>query len=268
VEILVKRQGAEDVVVLAAARPLVDSAGRMQGATAVLHDITERRRGEALLQAALAEKEAALATNQTLLREVHHRVKNNLQVLCDMLYLQMEGLADEEKKAILRDTYGRIYAIARLHEQLYQSIASGQVQLPAYLGRLIEGFESLYAGAQIGLDVPDRRVALDVDRAIHVGLIVNELVTNALKHGFPSGEPGRVEVLLRRVGDQLELQVRDNGVGIPADFDLAQARSLGLRIVHILARRLDASVAIEREAGTRFSVTFPLHQDDEQEFRI
>jgi PAS domain S-box-containing protein len=226
--------------------------------TLVIRDITDRRRAEERLRAALAEKEAALANNETLLYEVHHRVKNNLQMLCDMLYLQMEALTDE-KAEVLRDTYGRIYAIARLHETLYQSMQSGRIDLGRYLRRLVDGFESLYSTVPVEIDACTDGVGIDLDRAIHVGLIVNELVTNALKHAFAATR-GEVRVGLRAIGEELELQVRDTGRGIPPGLDLEHATTLGLRIVRILARRLDARVSVRSAAGsgTTFTVTFPV----------
>jgi PAS domain S-box-containing protein len=231
--------------------PQYDASGRFTGYIGSCVDITDRREAEAGLRQAVADKE-------TLLREVHHRVKNNLQMICDMLYLQMEGFRDAEKTGVLRDTYGRIYAIARLHEQLFQSMQSGQVQLPAYLEHLVGGFGSLYPGVPITLDAPARDCTLDMDRAIHVGLIVNELVTNALKHAFPNGRGhGRVTVRLRPLGDRLELQVRDNGIGLSGEADPLQGGSLGLRIVHILARRLEAAVTTETRHGACFTITFP-----------
>jgi two-component sensor histidine kinase len=212
------------------------------------------------LRAALAEKESALANNETLLREVHHRVKNNLQMLCDMLYLQMETMEDPEKGLVLRDAYGRIYAIARLHEQLYHSLQSGRVQLAEYLGRLLDGYESLYPSVPVTLETDAADLSIDLDRAIHVGLIVNELVTNALKHAFRDTR-GEVRVALRGGVDDIQIEVRDNGKGMTGGPDLEQAKTLGLRIVHILARRLAAAVKLESRRGTTFTIAFPLLAD-------
>jgi two-component sensor histidine kinase/PAS domain-containing protein len=217
-------------------------------------DLIEHTRAEDALR-------AALARNENLIREVHHRVKNNLQMLCDLLYLQAEGTSSPEAETALRDAHGRIYAIARLHEQLYQALEGGQVQLSAYLGRLVAGFEDVYPDATISLDAPEAELAFDVDRAIHVGLIVNELLTNAVKHATPHRADARIDVRVHRLGDQLELQVRDNGPGLPSDFNLEQAKGFGLRIVHILARRLNASVKVESANGTIFTLTLPLHAD-------
>jgi PAS domain S-box-containing protein len=226
---------------------------------AAIVDLTEAKRTERQLRAALAHEQEAVATNMALLREVHHRVKNNLQMLCDLLYLQMEGMTDEERAGVLRDTYGRIYAIARLHEQLYQSLERGHVRLAEYVGKLVLGVGELYPHATLQFSTPEEPIYLDVDRAIHVGLIVNELVTNALKHAFPYRRDGRVEVRLRPQGERLELEVRDNGVGLPSDLDLGAAKSLGLRIVQILVRRLEATVTAANAAGASFTISLPLH---------
>jgi PAS domain S-box-containing protein len=239
--------------------PFRDVAGRRYVA-GIGVDITERKLAEEQLQ-------AALVTNQTLLREVHHRTKNNLQMLCDLLYLQAARLKSAEAKTVLDEAYGRIFAIARLHEQLYQSIESGEIRLAEYLNRLIVGCSSVYPNVRMTLDAPDTALALDVDRAIHVGLIVNELLLNAVKHAFPNGENGDVRIDVRRVADQVEVQVRDNGPGLPRDFDLARVTSLGLRIVHILAQRLHASVSIENVNGAAFLLRFPPKAEPEAEVK-
>lgn len=217
-------------------------------------EIEQRERAETRLTAALADKDA-------LLREIHHRVKNNLQVLCDLLYLQAEGTASPEAETVLRDARGRIFVMARLHEHLHQAMHGGRVALLEYLSRLAEGFKSLYPAIPVRVEANVSDITVDLDRAVHVGLIVNELVTNALKHGFPRRQGGEVVVGLHLAGEQIELQVRDNGSGLPADLDLEQGQTLGLRIVHILARRLNAAVMVESTPGTTFAITFPLHAD-------
>jgi len=244
------------------AAPLRSRTGAIIGAVAVTTDISERKRVENELRQALAQEQAALAENQTLLREVHHRVKNNLQMLCDLMYLQMDAMEHPEQHPDLQDAYGRVYAIARLHEQLYRAMQSGRVSLPEYLAGLIEGFELLAGRVRIRLHVlMDPHVSLDVDRAIHTGLIVNELVTNAFKHAFPGGAPGEIVVSLRGKEDRLQLEVRDSGVGLPPGLTLAPAKTLGFRIVQILARRLQASLEVESNGGTAFSLSFPLQAD-------
>jgi PAS domain S-box-containing protein len=240
---------------LSSAAPLRTDGGKSMGAVVITADITETQRVEERLRQALVDKEM-------LVREVHHRTKNNLQMLCDLLYLQSESLAGEEAKHAVEDSYSRIFAIARVHEQLYQSLESGRVRLGEYLRKLFDGFESLYPNVPICFDACEEPVHLDVDRAIHVGLIVNELVANAVKHAFPGGGANElVAVRLRVLEDQIELQVCDTGKGLPRDFDVKQAKTLGLRIVHVLTRRLEATLKVQGDAGARFTITFPLHAD-------
>jgi PAS domain S-box-containing protein len=222
--------------------------------TVILRDIGERKRAEDALRQALADKE-------TLLREVHHRTKNNLQMLCDVLYLESESLPDGQGKSALHDAYTRIFAIARLHEQLYLSMGGGQVRLTEYLRRLVAGFQALYPDVPVRLEASVGALLLDLDRAVHTGLIVNELVSNTMKHAFPDGRRGEVQVRLAQVGDDLELQVRDNGTGLPTGMELKAARSLGLRIVHILAQRLRARVTVASDGGAVFTIAFPLQAE-------
>lgn len=237
-----------------------DAAGRVVGGCEVARDITERARREEAFRVALREKEAALVTYQTLLRESNHRLKNNLQMVCDLLYLQASTLGAAQAQAVLDEAYGRIFAIARLHEQFCQSLETGEIDLAEYLGRLVSGFRAVYPRVRLSFEAPASPLAVEVERAMHVGLIVNELVTNAVKHAFPDGQ-GQVAVRLKSAGVRLELQVHDDGTGLPASTDLARAKSLGLRLVGILAGRLEATVIAENRAGACFTVTFPLRAE-------
>jgi two-component sensor histidine kinase len=219
---------------------------------------------EARVAERTAELQAALADKDMLLQEVHHRTKNNLQMLCDLLYLQMEGLEDDNPKHMLQDTYARIYAIAKLHEQLYQSLDGGRVSVGKYLERLVEGAQALYEGLPMRVEVSGGEPELDTDRAIHLGLMVNELLTNAAKHAFPAGAPGEAGIRVRAVEGRLELEVWDTGRGLPPAIDLETASSLGLRIVRILSRRLRAVVTLESgRGGTRVTIVLPLSAEAE-----
>ncbi|HTU00733.1 MAG TPA: histidine kinase dimerization/phosphoacceptor domain -containing protein, partial [Candidatus Sulfotelmatobacter sp.] len=235
----------------------------------VLSDITERKRAEKQLQATLAEKEAALASNETLLREVHHRTKNNLQMICSLLELQAEAIASPEGKDALELSTGRIYAIARLYEQLYRTMSSGQVVLCDYLAGLAEMLKTSHGTGAITFHLPTRQgIWLDVDRAIQCGLILNELYTNALKHAFPAGTAGEIGVDVQPVGDRIQLRVWDNGRGLPVGMDIERSTSLGLRLVRILAQRLRADIKIEHSKGTAFTLTFPLQADPPLEPKV
>jgi PAS domain S-box-containing protein len=226
--------------------------------TVILRDITERKRGESQLHQALTRLHQAVADRETLLREVHHRTKNNLQMLCDMLYLEAELLPDDAGRDALEKSSSRVYAFARLHEQLHRSLQGGQVHFGDYLAGIVDGFRQAHGEVDIRLDLPADRLDLDLDRTLHVGLILNELVANAVKHAFPEGRRGEIVVGLRPGTERLELEIRDNGKRLPADLDVAHAKTLGLRIVQILAARLHATVEVENKSGAAFRLTIPL----------
>jgi PAS domain S-box-containing protein len=217
----------------------------------VVRDITERKGIENRLREAVADKEV-------LLGEVHHRTKNNLQMLCSLIEMQADAIQSPEGKDALDATGARIYAIARLHEHLYRSMSSGEVLLTEYLQGLADSFRE-GCGTQIDLRVlePGATVTLNVDRAITCGLIVNELVTNAVKHAFPDGRTGEIRIAAQAAGGQIALRVWDNGQGLPPALRIEHASSLGLRLVNILARRLGAEIKIESYEGAAFTLTFP-----------
>jgi PAS domain S-box-containing protein len=255
-----RRTPTGSLFVLNSAAPLRNEQGAIIGAVAITTDISERKRMEDRLRDALAHEQRALADNVTLLREVHHRTKNNLQMLCDLLYLKAETLPAGEPRALLEDSYGRIYAFARLHEQLYETMQGGEVRLGEYLARLVASVQQFAAGATIRVEAVPGDHALDLDRAISAGLIVNELVTNALKHAFPKGQPGAIGVRLQVQGGDYVLDVWDTGPGLPPGFDAEKAPSLGLRLVRLLAHRLQATVTLKTEPGAAFTIRFPVQR--------
>ena len=215
----------------------------------------EARRQEAdtALRASLNEKEA-------LLKEVHHRVKNNLQVIMSLLRLEGGRTAAEATKLVLRDMQGRIRSMALLHEALYRSGNYARVDLAEYLRDLVTQLFRAQsvdpAGVRLVLDLS--RVRLDIDRAIPCGLIVNELVTNSLKHAFASGRQGEVSVSLERDSSgRARLSVSDTGPGLPEDFDARRSKSLGMQLVGDLSRQLGGQLEIRPGPGASFSVIFP-----------
>ena len=223
----------------------------------ICRDITARKQADELIRAALLEKEA-------LLKEVHHRVKNNLQVITSLLRLEAGRSNHAETKSVLKEMQGRIRSMALLHETLYRSGNFAQVDLAAYLKQLsTQLFRSLVAqpGAiQFRLNVES--VHLTTDQTIPCGLIVNELVTNCLKHGFPDGRTGEVRIELQPVsgGTQLRLRVSDTGVGLPADFESKRGKSLGLQLVSDLARQIGGQLEVGPGPSAVFEVTFtPKH---------
>jgi two-component system, sensor histidine kinase and response regulator len=217
-------------------------------------EITELERAQEALRSSLEEKES-------LLREVHHRVKNNLQVISSLLNLQLRNVKNEEVRAFLRDTQNRIHSMAMLHEILYRSGNIADVQFPLYLKRLCDHLARSQGAAarQIRLRQEIADVPLNPDQAITAGLIVNELVTNAIKHAFPSDQGGEVIVALRPDDeDRLLLRVADNGIGLPPGAPTEAAGSLGLLLVRSLCRQLSGELSIKNgQPGAVFEIVFP-----------
>lgn len=219
----------------------------------VAHDITERKLLREQMCSALEEKEI-------LLREIHHRVKNNFQLITTLFDLQSEYIADKEVLESCNRCKGRVQSIACVHELLYQPRESATVNSHTYIRALVETLFQSYQSDAVGLEfrlkVDD--VSLAANRAIHCGLIINELVSNALKYAFPSGRGGEICVELRNGDDNgLTLIISDNGVGLPKGLDFRDTESLGLQLVCLLAEQLDGTVELDRTGGTSFQVTFP-----------
>jgi two-component sensor histidine kinase len=218
----------------------------------IFRDVTERKRMEEELRQSLQEKE-------TLVKEVHHRVKNNLAVVSSLLRLQSRQLEDEQAQGMISDSGNRVQSLSMLHEKLCRSEDVKSVAIGEYVRDLAQHLFRAFGkdGGKVRLAVDTEGLALDVDLAIPCGLIVNELVTNALKHAFPDGRSGEVRVGFRRNGERgYELNVRDDGTGMAPEVDPWTAGTLGMQIVTQLAAQLDAELEVEREGGTGFTIRF------------
>jgi len=229
-----------------------DAAGkRMLGGISV--DIGEQLRTQKALASALRAKE-------TLLREVHHRVKNNLQVISSLVNMQAETLVDPAAIRALDDIQKRVHAMALIHERLNGGDDLDRLDFGDYASVLAHDlFYSCHVDSErIRLRIETQPVLLDLNQAIPCGLILNELLSNALKYAFPNGRTGEVLVSVAPAGkDEVKITVSDNGVGLPKNYDPEQSQSLGLQIVHILARQLDGSVFRDPSAaGAFFRITF------------
>ena len=232
---------------------------------AVLNILEDLASEKALLeqsQGEVARSEAVRASlreKEVLLKEIHHRVKNNLQVISSLLSLQARYLTDPKAREIFNQSQNRVQSIALVHEQLYQSPDLSHVNFSEYTASLLDNLFHNYSAAERGLakeiDVGGARLTIDV--AIPCGLIVNELVTNALKHAFPDGRRGTIWVVLQENPVELRLAIEDDGVGMPESLDPRNTGSLGLDLVFTFAEQLDASVEIERKGGTSFQFRFP-----------
>lgn len=216
-------------------------------------EIAERRRAEEQLKASLVEKEI-------LLKEIHHRVKNNLQVISSLLYLQSKGSDDTRVLGLLSESRHRLRSMALIHEQLYQTEHLDRVLAPRYLRSLTSYLfrsHSDHSGlVKLRLDIDS--IWLTIDVAVPCGLLVNELLSNALKHAFAPGTPGETLVALKSSGKgDLRLVVADNGIGLPPDLDLQDPSGLGLQLVDMLVQQLDGIVHLDSQQGTHFEVIFP-----------
>ncbi|WP_413168175.1 PAS domain S-box protein [Capilliphycus salinus ALCB114379] len=217
-----------------------------------VRDISERKQAEEQMQASLKEKEV-------LLREIHHRVKNNLYIISNLLDLQSDVIEDENLLALFSDSQTRIQSMALIHEQLYQATDLGQVNFGDYIHRLVENlFFSLGDTQGLVKSVVDvEPIQINLETAIPCGLLINELITNALKHAFPDGRPGEVYVeFYQDLEQKLHLTVRDNGVGISPDIDWENSPTLGLKLVQILSKQLRANFNINSSGGTCIELIF------------
>jgi two-component sensor histidine kinase len=209
--------------------------------------------------------QASLREKEVLLQEVHHRVKNNLQVISSLINMQMRKLRDTSSRSALEECQNRVVAIALIHEKLYQSKDYARVPFSDYARSLTASiFHAAGVSPQnLKLDLEFENLALAVDKAIPCGLILNELITNALKHAFPNERRGTIRVRLRRAGDgQFELLVADDGVGMDSGFDIARSTSLGMQLVVTLVEQLDGNLEILHGAGTTFQVRFPVEEKE------
>jgi len=233
--------------------PIFDESGHVDRLAIFGYDITDQMRAEEIAKATLQEKE-------TLLREVHHRVKNNLQAIIYLMDMQASQVRDRKTRQFLYELEGQARTMSLVYEQLYQSENLSRVAMAPYLERLATGIlEALGRGRDIDLRVKVAPVFMDVAQAMPCGLIVNELVTNTIKYAFPPDFHGRpaIRIGLQLAGQKYVLIVGDNGVGMPADFDHQASPTLGLRLVNLWAtHQLGGSLRLKGGPGTLYELKF------------
>ena len=215
-----------------------------------LRDRMERRKMEEAISASLKEKEI-------LLKEIHHRVKNNLQVMSSLLNLQTQYLSDPKAREVFKESIGRVKTMALIHDKLYRSENLSRIYFPAYVNDLVGDLINTYAlgkGIELSLDVDP--VSFDIDTAIPLGLIINELVSNALKHSFQRMVGGTINVNLKSESTGATLVVSDTGVGFPESLDFRNTSSLGMQLVVTLVEQLDGTIDLIRDKGTEFRIVF------------
>jgi PAS domain S-box-containing protein len=218
----------------------------------VMIDITEQKNIEEKMASSLMEKEL-------LLKEIHHRVKNNLQVVSSLLKLHAGSVNDNKSHDILLDSRNRVRSMALVHQKLYQSKDFSQIDFTEYISQLTENLFDAYQHKNINIDLSIKtdEAKLSIDIAIPCGLIINELVTNSLKYAFPNGKPGKVEIELTNIrNNHYELMIKDNGVGFPSGVDFKNSTSLGLQLVNTLVGQIDGEIEMENHEGTAYKIKF------------
>ncbi len=244
---LITTRSGEKKWVANASVNIVDSRGEIVGSLGSLRDITERKQAEEQIKTSLKEKEI-------LLQEVHHRVKNNMQVISSLLALQKSMLQDEKARAAFEESQKRIRSMALVHTLLYRSKSLSSIHLDEYIQKLTD---SLLQEDKAGFRLDIESIDIGIEQAIPCGLVINELITNSLKHAFAEGQSGEIEINGRMIGDEIEIVVADNGRGIPEDIDTENTKTLGLQLVRDLTEiQLKGTVEISRETGTRWTMRF------------
>lgn len=215
-------------------------------------DITDRKRAENQIRESLQEKEV-------MLKEIHHRVKNNLQVISSLLKLQAGYIKDDRILEVFKESQNRVRAMALIHEKLYQSDDLAKTDFAGYIRSLANDLFRSYSvnSRAISLSLNVEEVRLSIDTAIPCGLIINELVSNSLKYAFSAGQEGKIQIhLYSEPNDRYSLIVQDNGSGFPTDLDFRKTKSLGLQLVCNLTRQLQGTITLERECGASFKINF------------
>jgi PAS domain S-box-containing protein len=228
--------------------PLLDSEGEIIGAVETLEDITQEVEYKEKIENSLEEKEI-------LLKEIHHRVKNNLQIISSLISLQSNRLDDEETLHLFRKTRNRIQSMALVHEKLYQSGDFTRINLAEYIQDLVLNILGSYQSSErITLEMDCEPVWININTAIPCALIINELVTNSVKHAFPHDKTGKIIIKLHQRDDQIIITCTDTGVGLPDDINLLQTSTLGLKLVTALTQQLKGKIKILNTPGTSFEI--------------
>jgi PAS domain S-box-containing protein len=234
------------------ASPIKDKSGNILGSVHIARDITERKLMEDKIKNSLQEKEM-------LIRETYHRVKNNLMVISSLLDLQARYIEDIETQNIFRDSQNRARSMAIIHEKLYQTTDLKWINFAEYIQKLAMELFETYSGQSnnIKIDFNLENHELDTETSIPLGLIVNELISNSLKHAFADGRKGLIKIKFYRENEKYVLVISDDGIGLPDDFKIENVDSLGLTIVNSLVSQLNGEMSIGGTQGTKFTIKFP-----------
>jgi len=250
-ELTARAKDGKETVVSYNATTFYDRDRTLQGVFAAARDVTERKSANDKLKNALNEKEM-------LLKEVYHRVKNNLQVVSSLINLQAKNVSNEATLELLKQSADRIKAMALLHEKLYQSKDLTRIDFNEYIHSLVDHLLFSYGGhsGKIKISMSIDEVFFDVDTAIPCGLIINELLSNALQHAFPDDRHGEIGITFTQDLGEFILVITDNGIGFPTDLDYKKSASLGLQLVATLTNQLNGHMALDQTDGSTFTIRF------------
>ncbi len=252
-EIFYIKKDCSTIPVLFSASTMFDTKGEIQGIICVGMDITERKESERQIQNSLREKEV-------LLREIHHRVKNNLQVIISLLNLQSQYVKDQDVIQMFQQCQNRVNSIAIIHEKIYRSKNLSSIKLKDYIGDLANDLFASYkiSTGKIGLKLDIEDISLGIDSSMPCGLIINELISNSLKYAFPENKAGEIEIVIHKISrGEIELVFIDNGIGLPDMIDFKNSPSFGFRmIVDLVEFKLMGEIKQIQDKGTKFRIRF------------
>lgn len=243
-------------------RVIRDAGGKPLRMIGINRDISKRKFEEIKSQASLREKEM-------LLKEIHHRVKNNLQVISSMLSMQARNVGDETVLSVLRESQNRVRAMAAVHSMLYKSNNFAEINFGVYIQDMAKQLFSSYNinPEVISLSISVENVLLSIETAIPCGLIINELISNALKHAFPDNKTGEIKIELSQGNSEIRIIFEDNGVGFPENVDFKKADTLGLDLINLLVEQLEGTIELHRNGGTRYMIMLK-REESQEEFYV
>ena len=231
--------------------PIYSEFGNLKKLVFVDTDITSGKLLQKQIEESLKEKDV-------LLKEIHHRVKNNLQIIISLLNLQSGYIKDEATLKAVQDGQNRVRSMALVHEKFYQAEELSEIDFGEYVEKLTQYIYQSYGDKtdRVKMIIESDRVGLDMDTAMPSGLLVNEIVSNAYKYAFPGDSKGEIRIVLKKQNGKVIFKISDNGVGLPGEINLEAAESLGMQLIQALTAQLDGELEVSRENGTEFTVSF------------
>lgn len=241
----------ENIWISSTLTPIYDESGKLKKLVLVDTNITSSKQMQQQIEQSLKEKEV-------LLKEIHHRVKNNLQIIISLLNLQSGYIKDEVTLKAVKDGQNRVRSMALVHEKFYQAEELTEIDFGDYVEKLSQFLYQSYGDKtdRIHVKVESDHVALDMDTAMPCGLLVNEIVSNAYKYAFPEAVSGEIKIQLSKVDGKVVMKIADNGIGLPEGFSIENSESLGMQLIQALTSQVDGELAVSREKGTAFTVSF------------